>query len=130
MQDPRTSQLLQPLDVAIYGPFKGYYYRECASFMRENIGRAVTKFQMTEIACKAYLRAMCPSSIVSAFKKSGIYPLNREAVPIEKLFPSEVFRDTTPHLKIAALKSGKDAVDEYLKTKLEQQEKPNKAMRV
>lgn len=83
-----TSHILQPLDVGIFAPFKGYYYRKCASFMTENMGRSVTKYEMTEIACKAYLRAMSPSNIVAAFKKTGICTLDRDAVEREKLFPS------------------------------------------
>jgi hypothetical protein len=114
-----SSHVLQPLDVAVFGPFKGYYYRECAAFMRQNMGKAVTKYSMTEIACKAYLHAMTPANIISAFKKTGIHPLNKEAINSTKLFPSEVFRDNTPLQKIAALKSGKESVDKYLQMKAE-----------
>ncbi|KAH3701736.1 hypothetical protein DPMN_076730 [Dreissena polymorpha] len=46
-----------------------YYYNECASFMKENIDKPVTRNDMARIACKAYLKAMSPWNIVSASKK-------------------------------------------------------------
>lgn len=113
-----TSHLLQPLDVGIFGPFKRFYYGECASFMYKNMGKTITKYEMTEIACTAYLKAMSPSNIISSFNKSGIYPFNAGVVGKEKLFPSESFRDTTPVLKVAAIKSGREAVQQYLTDKL------------
>jgi len=91
-----TSHILQPLDVAIFGPFKGHYYRECAAFMHRHMGRSVTKYDMAEIACTAYLHAMSPLNIVSAFRKTGIYPFNQQEIQAEKLFPCETFRGDTP----------------------------------
>lgn len=114
-----TSHILQPLDVAVFGPFKGFYYRECAAFMQEHMGTVVTRYDMAEIACKAYLKAMSPANIVSSFKKTGIYPLNRQAIEVEKLYPCEAFRDETPIQKIVALKGGKEAVEEFFRVKFE-----------
>ena len=114
-----TSHILQPLDVGIFGPFKRFYYGECANYMRENIGQAVTKYDMVNLSCKAYLKAMTPINIMSAFKKSGIYPLDKHAVTPEKLYPTESYRDKNPLQKIQAMKRGKDAIEEYLSTKYE-----------
>jgi hypothetical protein len=116
-----TSHILQPLDTAVFGPFKNFYYRECAAFMSTNMGKTVTKYEMAELASRAYLKAMTPSNLVSAFKKTGIFPFCREAVPKEKLFPCESFQDDNPVQKVKALRSGKEAVEEYLKQKMEKQ---------
>jgi hypothetical protein len=113
-----SSHVLQPLDVAVFGPFKRYYYSECAQFMKDNMGRCVTKYEMARLACKAYLKAVNPLNIVSGFKKTGIYPYNREAIPVDRLLPCESFRDSTPLDKVAAIKQGKEAVQEYLSKKL------------
>ncbi|KAH3805296.1 hypothetical protein DPMN_133594 [Dreissena polymorpha] len=88
------------------------------------MGKSVTKYDMTALACKAYLRAMCPSNITGAFKKAGIYPLDGNAVEREKLFPCESFTDNTPVQKVKAMKKGKDAVEAYLKVKMETAEIP------
>ncbi|XP_052258935.1 uncharacterized protein LOC127863447 [Dreissena polymorpha] len=114
-----TSHILQPLDVSIFGPFKSYYYRECAKFMQEHIGETVTKYMMAKIACKAYLKAMVPANIVAGFRKTGIFPCCPEVVPADKLYPSEAFRETSPLFKIMEIKSGKEAVEKYLLLKAE-----------
>ncbi|XP_052227458.1 uncharacterized protein LOC127842149 [Dreissena polymorpha] len=77
---PHTSHVLQPLDVGIFGPFKSYYYSECASFMNAHMGQKITRFDMAKLACKAYLKAMTPLNIQSAFRKTGIHPLSSNAI--------------------------------------------------
>ncbi|KAH3712994.1 hypothetical protein DPMN_072756 [Dreissena polymorpha] len=61
---------------------------------------------MAEIACTAYLHAMSPLNIVSAFRKTGIYPFNQQEIQPEKLFPCETFRKDTPLQKVIAMKTG------------------------
>jgi len=87
--------------------------------MKANQGKIVTKYEIAGIACKAYLKALCPWNIVSAFRKTGVHPLNKNAVPMEKLLPCESFRDETPMLKMQSIRAGKEAVDEYLRAKSE-----------
>jgi len=103
----------------VFGPFKRFYYSECASYMKANPGKVVTKYEVGGIACSAYLKALSPWNIVSAFRKAGVYPLNKNAVPSEKLMPCESFRDSTPLQKIKAVRAGKQAVDDYLQSKSE-----------
>ena len=79
-----TSHLLQPLDVSVFGPFKKYYYSECAAYMKSNIGQTITRYKVCEMACKAYLKAMTPENIISGFKKTQIYPCSTVAVKKEK----------------------------------------------
>ncbi|KAH3708958.1 hypothetical protein DPMN_068417 [Dreissena polymorpha] len=112
-----TSHVLQPLDVAVFGPFKRFYYSECSAYMKTNMGKIVTKYDIAAIACQAYLKAMSPWNIVSAFKKTGIYPLDKTAISQNQLYPCEAFRDETPLQKINALCSGKEAIDAYLQKK-------------
>ncbi|KAH3701669.1 hypothetical protein DPMN_076660 [Dreissena polymorpha] len=90
-----------------------YYYNECASFMKENIGKAVTRNDMARIACKAYLKAMSPWNIVS-----DVVPLNKQAIFDIQLMLCEAFRHETPVLKYRAIQSGNHAVDAYLERKL------------
>ena len=116
-----TSHILQPLDVAIFGPFKSYYYTECAMYMQRHMGQKVTRYDMAKIASKAYLKAMTPLNIQSAFRKTGIFPLSREAIPNDKLLPCESFREDKPLEKVKAVRAGRDAVEEFLRLKLEKQ---------
>ena len=45
--------------------------------------------------------------IIAGFRKTGIYPLSKESVPPEKLFPSEIFREDESLKKDQAIKGGK-----------------------
>ena len=56
---------------------------------------------------------------MSAFTKAGVYPLNKNAVPSEKLMPCESFRDSNSLQKLQAVWAGKQAVEEYLRAKTE-----------
>ena len=116
---PHTSHLLQPLDVAIYAPFKHYYHSECSLFMRKNIGEGITRYNMCELACKAYLKAMSPSNIQAAFRKTGIHPFSKQTISPDKLFPTEAFREKEPVKKVMAMKGGKDEVKKFLELKIE-----------
>jgi hypothetical protein len=114
-----SSHFLQPLDVSLFGPFKTFYYSECSSFMQKNIGQVITRYDMCQIACKAYLKAMTPINIQAGFRKTGIYPLSKDVIPMEKLFPAEGFRKEEPIKKVKALRHGKEAVEEFLQKKTE-----------
>jgi len=113
-----TSHLLQPLDVSVFGPFKRFYYAECAAYMSANMGKVVTRYQIAELACKAYMKSLTPVNITSGFRKAGIFPLNRTTVATEKLMPCEAFRDELPLQKVQALRGGKEAVLQYLQQKV------------
>jgi hypothetical protein len=70
---------MQPLDVACFQPLKHYH--------RQSIDQAVmlgaTKFPVTEFFCiynEICERAFTPSTILSAFRKTGIHPFNPEKV--------------------------------------------------
>jgi len=117
-----TSHITQPLDVAVFGPFKRYNYSECADYMRQNMGKTITRYQIASMACTAYLKAMSPWNIVSSFKKTGIFPLNKDTIAAEKMMPCEPFRNETPVEKVHAMRGGKEAVDAYFLKKMEEQQ--------
>lgn len=85
-----TSHILQPLDVACYGPFEKIYNMKCHKVIRET-SAAITKYNLCEIACQAYSKALCADNLQAAFKKSGIFPTDRHAIAKENMLPSEVF---------------------------------------
>ena len=98
-----TSHLLQPMDVACYGPFERIYNFQCHKLMRET-HEIITRNNVCKIACNVYAKALCPENLMSAFKKTGIYPLDKEAIAKEYIIPSEVFRtaeDVAPQVDTA-----------------------------
>lgn len=90
--------------------------------MHQHMGQTITKYEICSIACRAYLRAMTPLNIQSGFRKTGVYPLCKEVISMEKLIPCESFREEKPIEKAKALKSGKSAVEEFLRVKEERQQ--------
>ena len=85
-----TSHLLQPMDVACFGPFQRIYDSLCHSFTRD-ISGTITRYNICELACRAYTRALSAENLHSAFRRTGIYPLNKEAIPKESLIPAELY---------------------------------------
>jgi hypothetical protein len=86
---PHTSHILQPLDVGVFGPLKTMFYSQCQAYMRENPGEIVTRWNICEIICAIYHKAFSPQNLISAFRKTGIMPFNREAISEDQLAPHE-----------------------------------------
>ncbi|XP_052279003.1 uncharacterized protein LOC127877322 [Dreissena polymorpha] len=97
-----TSHLLQPLDVGVLGPFQTYFKTECASFLTLHMCQQITRYDLCKLASSAYLKAMTPIDIQSAFRKTGIFPYSKDVVPIHKLFSFE----KEPDGKVQGLKGG------------------------
>lgn len=87
-----TSHLLQPLDVAVYGPFQKIYNTLCHKFIRST-SSTICRYNVCELACKAYSKALSTDNLLSAFRKTGIYPLDKDAIDKTKLIPAEVFEE-------------------------------------
>ena len=75
---PHTTHEMQPLDTAVFGPFKKNWNEECHKFVHP--GKAITKYQFSEIFSEAWLKSMVSASIISGFKVCGIYPINPKPV--------------------------------------------------
>lgn len=85
-----TSHILQPLDLACYGPFQRMYNNACHKLMRETAA-SVTRYNICSLACKVHLQALKSENLQSGFKRAGIYPLDREAVPKKDFIPAELY---------------------------------------
>lgn len=75
---PHTSHRLQPLDKAVYGPFKSAYNRAADDWLKSHPGQTLTIYDIPHLVHQAHLTAMCPRNIISGFRSTGIYPLNRD----------------------------------------------------
>ena len=70
---PHCSHKLQPLDRAVYGPFKRYYNNACDCRMKENRGQTMIIYDIPDMVEKAFPRAFTPVNIQSGFKVAGIF---------------------------------------------------------
>ena len=64
---PHASHRLQPLDRAVYGPFKSYYNRAIYCWMRNNPGKTLKIYDIPALVNQAYFWAMTPRNIISGF---------------------------------------------------------------
>ena len=90
-----TSHALQPLDLGCFGPFQKIYNAECHKYIRENPATTITRYNVAELACKAYSKALSPANLMASFKKSGIHPFDPSAVNSLQFVPAVPFTATT-----------------------------------
>ena len=87
---PHCSHKLQPLDVSVYSPLKRYYNDACNSWQLENPGQTITIYSIAPLLGNAFPRAMSPTSITSGFRKTGIWPYDRNVFPDSEFLGSFV----------------------------------------
>lgn len=89
---PHTSHLTQPLDVGVFGPFKNHYYKECQFYLQKNPGISITRYEVAQLTARPYMKAFSPENITSAFRKSGIYPFNRDKITPDQVAPATIYK--------------------------------------
>lgn len=62
---PHCSNKIQPLDVSVFGPFKGYYNRAIDSWLASNPGKTVSIFDVAQISGQALALAFTPKKYSS-----------------------------------------------------------------
>lgn len=87
---PHTSHKIQPLDVSVYGPLKAYYNEAVDNWLLAHPGIPLTIYQVAECFGKALSKAVTPSNIIAGFKKSGIFPLDRDVFTESDFLTSSV----------------------------------------
>lgn len=87
---PHCSHKLQPLDVAIYGPFKRFIKVAQDEWMLTHPGQTMTIYNLAPIVQKAFLSAFTPKNILSGFSATGIFPPNRNVFSSDDFLTSYV----------------------------------------
>lgn len=70
---PHCSHRLQPLDVAVYGPFKARFNQACDNWMMSHGGMPITIYNIAELAGIAFNGALNKDNIRKGFEKTGIW---------------------------------------------------------
>lgn len=78
---PHTPQDSQPLDCTVFGPLKRHWSNVCHKYLQSHPGAIVNKYNFCEFFSEAWLFSVTSANIVSGFRKCGIYPFNRDAIP-------------------------------------------------
>ena len=71
---PHSSHLLQPLDVAVFGPLKTQLCNEQRRYVRAGVAR-LQKWEWADCYLKARQKAITDHNIKSGWRASGCYPI-------------------------------------------------------
>ncbi|KAE9017062.1 hypothetical protein PF005_g7834 [Phytophthora fragariae] len=73
---PNATHMYQPLDVAVFKPFKAMVGDELESKLLSTADVQLSKKDAIQIACSAYETAIMdrPSNAVSGFRSTGLFP--------------------------------------------------------
>ena len=82
-----TTHALQPCDVGAFGPLAQSWKRVVTLASQSLI--AIKKDNLLFHYHTAHIEALKPTTIQSAFRKTGIWPVNREVIPLEAFEPSK-----------------------------------------
>ena len=93
--------MLQPADRGYFNVLKNEWKKACTQFATANPGLVVSKGTFSHVFVPAFDRAARPVVIKAAFKCSGIWPVNRNAIEDSAFAPARTFQsqsnvDSTP----------------------------------
>ncbi|XP_031328877.1 uncharacterized protein LOC116159918 [Photinus pyralis] len=94
---PHCSHKLQPLDRSVYGPFKKAVNSQCDAWMRNHPGKTMSIYDIPGVVARAMPLALTPGNIQAGFKKTGIYPYNRDIFNDLDFAPAYVTDRPTPN---------------------------------
>ena len=87
---PHTSHIVQALDSTPFVQFKQNLQRLLLEYNFDKHGQVLGKSDFLKVLKPAWSHAMTVSQIQSGFRKTGIYPVNFNAIDKNKFTPSEV----------------------------------------
>ena len=88
-----ATHILQCLDVRPFLAFKRELNRSQQAWYLQNPGKKFDKYSIIPVAQEALERALTPEIIISGFKNSGTFPLNKDAIDASRLEASKAYED-------------------------------------
>ena len=74
---PHSSHKMQPLDISVFAPFKVYYNDAVKSWLLNHPGVPITIYEIASCVNIAYEKSFTITNIQSGFRKSGIFPFDK-----------------------------------------------------
>lgn len=70
----------QPQSVSSFNELKNTYLTEFQAQMSENLMDLKERYQLCKLVSASYLHAFTPLNLISAFRETGLYPINRKKI--------------------------------------------------
>ncbi|KAF2889522.1 hypothetical protein ILUMI_16651 [Ignelater luminosus] len=87
---PHCSHLLQPLDVAVYGPLKKHYNTAMDQLMKDHTGTPMSIYDISGCFGVAFGRTTTPTHILASLRRTGIVHFDRHVFTDTDFLPSSV----------------------------------------
>ena len=87
---PHTSHIVQALDSTPFANFKRYWQAALLEWNNAHKGAILDKPSFFQAFWPAFKHSMTVAAIQSGFRKTGIYPVNFEAIDKAKFTPAQV----------------------------------------
>ena len=87
---PQASHIVQALDSTPFANFKRYWQAALVEWNNAHKGAILDKPSFFQVFWPAFNRSMTVAAIQSGFRKTGIYPVNFEAIDKAKFTPAQV----------------------------------------
>ena len=88
--EPHACHWGQPLHKNPFSGFKDAFHDELRKFNCKAAGRAITKGEFFQVFNLVWERAMILKAIKAGYKRTGIWPVNRQAIPNYVREPSKL----------------------------------------
>lgn len=88
---PHTTDLLQPMDRSLFGPIKYKWNERLIEWQRLN-QRSLTKSEFADLLCEVWRDGLSQEVIKNSFKVTGLYPVNKDVYPKDRLDPVKLDR--------------------------------------
>ena len=75
---PHTTHKIQRLDRTLFKPLQTYYDQAAERWLRTNVGRVITPYQLCGLFNETYCKAATMSTAINGFARCGIWPCSRD----------------------------------------------------
>ena len=79
---PNTTHLTQPLDKGTFGPLKIAWREAVHDYLIKNSGMVISRHKFSPIFCEAWFKSMTQKNVLSGFRTTRVYPLNRDTIDL------------------------------------------------
>lgn len=89
---PNTTHIMQPADVSVFKPLKAGWTSAVRDWKFENFPKDVTRHTFGTILKDVFEKFALPKTIQNGFRKSGLFPFDKNNVDYSKCIPNRVIQ--------------------------------------